>query len=162
MFWTLLGYTVAKVCTSPRNLTWFTRPFLLMALRGRGLGTRLDYMPHTKAFSTWVCMCTGRKGGQTDRKNDSEMWYKMAELDPSAPPPFPSLLHTSHCHRLTAQCVQVYPPSLSNCNTHYSNQILTFPTVVIQQNTRHLLAGSVGSEIVSMQFAYAALSFVCR
>ena len=28
-----------KVCTSPRNSTWFTRPFLLV--RGWGLGTRL-------------------------------------------------------------------------------------------------------------------------
>ena len=28
-----------KACTSPRNLTWFTKPFLLM--RGWGLGTRL-------------------------------------------------------------------------------------------------------------------------
>ena len=26
MFWTVLGYTVAKECTSPRNLIWFTRP----------------------------------------------------------------------------------------------------------------------------------------
>jgi len=35
-------------------------------------------MPHTKAFSnnsTWVCMCTGRRGGQTHRKNDNETWY---------------------------------------------------------------------------------------
>ena len=39
MFWSLLGYIVAKACTSPRNLTWFTRPFLLV--RGWGLGTRL-------------------------------------------------------------------------------------------------------------------------
>ena len=30
MFWTLLSYTVTKECASPRNLTWFTRPFLLM------------------------------------------------------------------------------------------------------------------------------------
>ena len=35
----LLGYSVAKVCTSPRNSTWFTRQFLLV--RGWGLGTRL-------------------------------------------------------------------------------------------------------------------------
>ena len=27
-FWTLLGYTVARACASPRNSTWFTRPFL--------------------------------------------------------------------------------------------------------------------------------------
>ena len=33
------NFTVAKVCTSPRNLTWLTRPFLLM--RGWGLGMRL-------------------------------------------------------------------------------------------------------------------------
>ena len=39
IFLTLLGYIVAKVCASPRNLTWFTRPFLLV--RGWGLGTRL-------------------------------------------------------------------------------------------------------------------------
>ena len=40
MFWTLLGYTVAKLCISPRNSTWFTKPFLLV--RGWGLGTRLE------------------------------------------------------------------------------------------------------------------------
>ena len=39
MFWTLLGDTVAKVCASPRNSTWSTRPFLLR--RGWGLWTRL-------------------------------------------------------------------------------------------------------------------------
>ena len=39
MFWTLLGYNVAKACASPRNSTWLTRPFLL--IRGWGLGTRL-------------------------------------------------------------------------------------------------------------------------
>ena len=36
MFWRLLGYTVAKAYASPRTLTWFTRPFLLV--RGWGLG----------------------------------------------------------------------------------------------------------------------------
>ena len=36
---TLLGNTVAKVCASPRNSTWFTRLFLLV--RGWDLGTRL-------------------------------------------------------------------------------------------------------------------------
>ena len=36
---TLLGCNVAKACTRPRNLTRFTRPFLLV--RGWGLGTRL-------------------------------------------------------------------------------------------------------------------------
>ena len=41
MFWTLLGYSVVKACTSPRNSTWFTRPFLLV--RGWGLGTRLQW-----------------------------------------------------------------------------------------------------------------------
>ena len=30
MFSTLLGYIVAKVCVSLRNLTWFTIPFLLV------------------------------------------------------------------------------------------------------------------------------------
>ena len=39
MFRSLLSYTVAKGCASPRNSTWFTRPFLLV--RGWGLGTRL-------------------------------------------------------------------------------------------------------------------------
>ena len=29
-FWTLLGYNDAKVPASPRNSTWFTRPFLLV------------------------------------------------------------------------------------------------------------------------------------
>ena len=40
IFWMLLGYTVAKAPASPRNSTWFTRPFLLV--RGWGLGTRLS------------------------------------------------------------------------------------------------------------------------
>ena len=31
----MLGYIVGKACNSPRNLTWFTRPFLLV--RGCGL-----------------------------------------------------------------------------------------------------------------------------
>ena len=39
MFWSLLGYIGPKACASPRNLTWFTRPFLLV--RRWGLGTRL-------------------------------------------------------------------------------------------------------------------------
>ena len=39
IFRKLLGYTVAKAPASPRNLTWFTRQFLLV--RGWGLGTRL-------------------------------------------------------------------------------------------------------------------------
>ena len=40
IFLMLLGYIVAKACASPRNSTWFTRPFLLM--RGWGLGARLS------------------------------------------------------------------------------------------------------------------------
>ena len=48
----LLGYTVAKAPTSPRNATWFTRPFLLV--KGWGLGTRLGVSkPHTCE----KCMC---------------------------------------------------------------------------------------------------------
>ena len=39
LFWALLGYTVTKAPASPRNLTWSTRPFLLV--RGWGLGMRL-------------------------------------------------------------------------------------------------------------------------
>ena len=42
MFWMFLGLqvtAVTKVCASPGNLTWFTRPFLLV--RGWGLVTRL-------------------------------------------------------------------------------------------------------------------------
>ena len=39
MFRMLLSYTVAKVFANPRNLTWFTRLFLLV--REWGLGTRL-------------------------------------------------------------------------------------------------------------------------
>jgi len=35
----LLGYTITKAPSSPRNSTWFTRLFLLV--RGWGLGTRL-------------------------------------------------------------------------------------------------------------------------
>ena len=43
MFWMLLGYNVTKVCDSPRNSTWFTRPFLIV--RGWGFGTRLGLAP---------------------------------------------------------------------------------------------------------------------
>ena len=52
MFWTLLGDTgdtIAKACASPRNSTWFTRPFLLM--RGWGLGTRLHQTSCSHATS---------------------------------------------------------------------------------------------------------------
>ena len=35
----LLGYTVAKAWTNPKNSTWFTGAFLLV--RELGLGTRL-------------------------------------------------------------------------------------------------------------------------
>ena len=35
------SYSIYKACTSPRNLTWFTRPFLL---RGWGLGIRLGLL----------------------------------------------------------------------------------------------------------------------
>ena len=48
IFLTLLGYNVAKGCASPRNSTWFTRPFLLV--RGWGLAgpapTILDWYGH--------------------------------------------------------------------------------------------------------------------
>ena len=40
----LLGDTVTEVCASPRNLTWFTRSFLLV--RGRGLEMRLQATMH--------------------------------------------------------------------------------------------------------------------
>ena len=43
MFLLFLGYIVAKACASPRNSTWFTRPFLLV--RGWGLRTRLFVPP---------------------------------------------------------------------------------------------------------------------
>ena len=43
MFWSLLCYIVAKAYASPKNSTWFTRPFLLV--RGWGLGTRLAFLP---------------------------------------------------------------------------------------------------------------------
>jgi len=39
IFWTLLSYTVTKAHASPKNLTWFTRLFLLV--RGWRLGMRL-------------------------------------------------------------------------------------------------------------------------
>ena len=45
----LLGYNVAKAPTSPRNSTWFTRPFLLV--RGWGLGTRLTVLYLCKGTS---------------------------------------------------------------------------------------------------------------
>ena len=46
----LLGDTVTMVCTTPRNLTWFTRPFLLM--RGWGLRRSLVFMPNWKILAT--------------------------------------------------------------------------------------------------------------
>ena len=42
IFWKLLGDTVAKMCASRRNLTWFTRSFPLV--RGWGLGMRLWHL----------------------------------------------------------------------------------------------------------------------
>ena len=56
-----LGYNVAKACASPRNSTWFTRPFLLV--RGWwGLGTRLENRslsrdPLTLAMRILFCFC---------------------------------------------------------------------------------------------------------
>ena len=41
IFWTLLGFTVAKVCASPRNLTWSTRPFSPHERVGSGDNTRI-------------------------------------------------------------------------------------------------------------------------
>ena len=53
MFWSLLGYIVTKACTSPRNSTWFTRPFLLV--RGLGLGTRLaPHKLHAAGGNPWI------------------------------------------------------------------------------------------------------------
>ena len=52
MFWTLLGYNVAKAWASPRNSTWFTRLFLLV--RGWGLGTRLVLDPALNSSSVIV------------------------------------------------------------------------------------------------------------
>ena len=56
----LLGDTVAKVCASPRNSTWFTRPFLLV--RGRGLGMRLqatmNYLLHNHMYIQ-ICVYKG-------------------------------------------------------------------------------------------------------
>ena len=55
---TLLDYIVAKAPTSPRNLTRFTRPFLLV--RGWGLGTRLDDVSRliNHVLPPLICMCT--------------------------------------------------------------------------------------------------------
>ena len=60
MFWSLLGYIVAKACTSQRNLTWFTRPFLLV--RGWGLGMRPSWMRLVPSFSfSWGGAWLGRR-----------------------------------------------------------------------------------------------------
>ena len=42
----LLGYTVTRVFTSLRNLTWFIRLFLFM--RGWGMGTVLNHFQNAK------------------------------------------------------------------------------------------------------------------
>ena len=53
MLWILPGDTVAKVCNSPRKLTWFTRPFLLV--RRWGLGMRLST---NNLLCSWLlCNC---------------------------------------------------------------------------------------------------------
>ena len=48
LLWMLLSYTV---CASPRNSTWFTRPFL--PVRGWCLGTRLG-SPHFHNFNVRI------------------------------------------------------------------------------------------------------------
>ena len=53
--WMLLAYRVAKACTSSRNSTGFTTPFLLM--RGWGLGTRLTSVRLTYCLLWW---CTAQ------------------------------------------------------------------------------------------------------
>ena len=52
MFWTLLGYTVAKAPTNPRNSIWFTKLFLLV--RGWGLGTRVGMT--NKIAQKWLTL----------------------------------------------------------------------------------------------------------
>ena len=53
----LLGYIVAKACTSPRNSTWFTRPVLLV--RGLGHGDETSLLVAAGAepsfFGLWRC-----------------------------------------------------------------------------------------------------------
>ena len=56
MFWSLLGYVVEKAGTSPRNLTRFTRPFLLV--RGWGLGTRLVMCLSTRLVCMYLLLVT--------------------------------------------------------------------------------------------------------
>ena len=53
--WALLGYTVRKA-PSPGNLTWFTKPFLLV--RGWGLGTRLDACGLVYIGQNMSCTCS--------------------------------------------------------------------------------------------------------
>ena len=59
MFWLLLGYTVSKLCASPRNSTFFTRLFLLV--RGWSLETRLITFPLCETcwtYTTFLPMLT--------------------------------------------------------------------------------------------------------
>ena len=62
----LLGYTVAKVPASPRNSTWFTRPFLLV--RGWGMGTILSKLE--LRCSTSVIQIPGLKEKQRETTLD--------------------------------------------------------------------------------------------
>ena len=62
LVWMLLGYTVTRACASPRNSTWFTRPFFLV--RGWGLGTRLHQQYVMMSFllkMTSSCALVARK-----------------------------------------------------------------------------------------------------
>ena len=56
IFWTLLGYTVTKAPASPRNLTWFTRPFL--SWEGGVWGRDYCHLFLTKVIQLHTCTCT--------------------------------------------------------------------------------------------------------
>ena len=70
MFWSLLSYIVAKGCASPRNLTWFTRLFLLM--RGWDLGTRLvfSFLNYGHKGSLYCYVCTAGRFGNCDMREN--------------------------------------------------------------------------------------------
>ena len=110
MFWMLLGDTVAKVCASPRNLTRFTRSFLLM--RRWGLETRL-----IQRAGGWS-ICKASLGPQRLRycctrwcwvnRSGDMAWPNTCSISQAFP------LHTVHNQRLKAwkRCIHWLTPSV--------------------------------------------------
>ena len=128
MFWSLLGYIVAKACASPRNSTWFTRPFLLV--RGWGLGTTLTR-------SSLFC---GSEFGLWDRAGTWKLSHSSGLTTRSTPP---ATLQIPSCH-----VIGHYPDKFTDVTDQKPDTVLLHHRAV----SRHSSVTSQGS--IQTQFCY--------